>query len=119
MRRRRDFFWFYVTKPVKSVNFRDWTGLLTQRIDPDHFVLWHPSVIARAESTIAGAELSIGGGGGPRATPKVYKLTPMVRRVCKEHGLLLSLFGVISENRKEPGELDSLYIFRLNYTAQP
>ena len=73
-RRKRDFFWFYVTKPVKSVNSRDWTGLLTQRIDPDHFILWHPSVIAGTESTIAGAELSIG---GPRATPKVYKLTPM------------------------------------------
>ena len=37
-------------------------------------MLWHPSMIAGAESTIAGAELSIG---GPRATPKVYKLTPM------------------------------------------
>ena len=57
--------------------------LLTQRIDSDHFILirtldailiWYPSVIAGAESTIAGAELSIG---GPRATPKVYKLTPM------------------------------------------
>ena len=73
-RHRRDFFSFYVTKPVNSVNSRDWTGLLTQRIDPDHFILWHPSVIARVESTIAGTELSIG---GPRATPKVYKLTPM------------------------------------------
>ena len=26
-------------------------------------MLWHPSMIAGAESTIAGAELSIGGGG--------------------------------------------------------
>ena len=52
----------YVTRPVKSVNYRDWTGLLIQRIDPDHFILWHPSMIAGAESTIAGAELSIGGG---------------------------------------------------------
>ena len=34
-------------------------------------------MIAGAESTIAGAELSIGGGGA-RVTPKVYKLTPMV-----------------------------------------
>ena len=33
-------------------------------------------MIAGAESTIAGAELSIGGGGA-RATPKVYKLTLM------------------------------------------
>ena len=32
-------------------------------------------MIAGAESTIAGAELSIGG--GARSTPKVYKLTPM------------------------------------------
>ena len=40
----------------------DWTALLIQRIDPDHFILWHPSMIAGAESTIAGAELSIGGG---------------------------------------------------------
>ena len=38
----------------------NWTGLLIQRIDPDHFILWHPSMIAGAESTIAGAELSIG-----------------------------------------------------------
>ena len=58
---------FFVTKPGKSVNSRDWTGLLIKRIDPDHFILWHPSMIAGAESTIAGAELSIG---GPRATPK-------------------------------------------------
>ena len=35
-----------------------------QRIDPDHFILWHPSMIAGAESTIAGAELSIGGAEG-------------------------------------------------------
>ena len=62
-RRRRDFSHFYVTKPVKSLNSRDWTGLLIQRIDPDHFILRHPSMIAGAESTIAGAELSIGGGG--------------------------------------------------------
>ena len=63
-RRRRDFFSrFYVTKPVKSVNSRDWTGLLMQWIDPDHFILRHPSMIAGAESTIAGAELNIGGGG--------------------------------------------------------
>ena len=55
---------FYVTKPLKSFISRDWTGLLIQRIDPDHFILWHPSMIAGAESTIAGAELSIGGGGG-------------------------------------------------------
>ena len=34
-------------------------------------------MIAGAESTIAGAELSIWGGGGARAIPKVYKLTPM------------------------------------------
>ena len=54
----------------------DWDGLLIQRIDPDHSILWHHSMIAGAESTIEGAELSIGG--GPRATPKVYKLTPLV-----------------------------------------
>ena len=52
---------FYVTKPVKSVNSRDWTGLLIQRIDPDYFILWHPSMIAGAESTIAGAESTIAG----------------------------------------------------------
>ena len=34
--------------------------------------------IAGAESTIGGAELSIG---GPRATPKVYKLTPMLASI--------------------------------------
>ena len=73
-RRKARFSRFHVTKPVKSVNSRDWTGLLIQRIDPDHFILRHPSMTAGAESTIAGAELSIG---GPRATPKVYKLTPM------------------------------------------
>ena len=67
-RRRRDFFSFL---PVKSVNSRDWTGLLIQRIDPDYFILWHPSMIAGAESTIAGAELSIG---GPRATPKSIQI---------------------------------------------
>ena len=54
----------YVTNSVKSVNSRDRTGLLIQRIDPDHFILWHPSMIAGAESTIAGAELSIGGAEG-------------------------------------------------------
>ena len=59
---RRFFSRFYVTKPVKSINSRDWTGLLIQRIDPGLFMLWHPSMIAGAESTIAGAELSIGGG---------------------------------------------------------
>ena len=48
----------------------DWTGLLIQRIDPDNFIRWHPSMIAGAESTIAGVELSIGGGGS-RATRKV------------------------------------------------
>ena len=58
------FFRFYDTEPVKSVNSRDWTGLLIQHIDPDHFILWHPSMIAGAESTIAGAELSIGGAEG-------------------------------------------------------
>ena len=68
-RRRRDFFRFYVTKPAKSVNSRDWTGLLIQGINPDHFILWHPSMIAGAESTIAGAELSIGGTEGhPKST---------------------------------------------------
>ena len=38
-------------------------------------------MIAGAESTIAGAELSIG---GPRATPKVYKLTPMVKHAISQ-----------------------------------
>ena len=65
---------FYVTKPVKSVNSRDWTGLLIQRIDPYHFILWHPSMIAGAESTIAGAELSIGGGGGAEGHPKIIQI---------------------------------------------
>ena len=51
---------FHVTKPVKSVNSRNWTGLLIQGNDPDHFILLHPSMTAGAESTIAGAELSIG-----------------------------------------------------------
>ena len=69
---------FNVTKPVKLVNSRGWAGLLIQWIDPDHFILWHPSMITGAESTIAGAELSIGG--GARATPKVYKLLPMLTR---------------------------------------
>ena len=41
-------------------------------------------MIAGAESTIAGAELSIGGGGA-RATPKVYKLTPLQHHVRIKH----------------------------------
>ena len=43
---------------------------IIQRIDPDHFILWHPSVIVGAESTIAGAELSICIGGGRGPPPK-------------------------------------------------
>ena len=75
-RRRRDFFSsLYVTKPVKSVNSRDWTGLLTQRIDPDHFMLWHPSVIAGPRAPLRGPNSALGG--GARATRKAYKFTPM------------------------------------------
>ena len=39
------------------------------------------------ESNIEGAELSIGGGGA-RATPKVYKLTPVNCSVKKNGGTL-------------------------------
>ena len=52
-RRRRDFCRFYVTKPAKSVNSRDWRGIpgqIDQRLTPSYFkkiwnlvygVVWH------------------------------------------------------------------------------